>query len=167
MSKRIVSLLCVFVLVPSILYSQETDIKSTPTTDTDSTVTESEDSGRFKFAAIPVINYDPAFKWNLAALVNVFFKVSMADTISPLSMAGAMVGYTTNETWYWALYTKLYFDNDNYRTTLAYGDASVNFQYFEELSGEFIDFNTLHDFQLLVYFNIPGVICCHSVVALS
>lgn len=34
-------------------------------------------------------------------------------------MAGAMVGYTTNETWHWGLYTKLYFDEDNYRTTLA------------------------------------------------
>jgi hypothetical protein len=141
-------LLCVFVLVPSILYSQQTEIESTQSTNTDSTVTESEDAGRFKFAAIPVINYDPAFQWNLAALVNVFFKVSMADTISPLSMAGAMVGYTTNGTWYWALYTKLYFDKDNYRTTFAYGDASVNFQYYDELGGEFIDYNTLHDFFL-------------------
>ena len=149
MSKRMILLLCVFVLLPSILYSQKSDTEPIETTKTDSTIAESTESGRFKFAAIPVINYDPAFKWNLAGLVNVFFKVSLADTVSPLSMAGAMVGYTTNETWYWALYAKLYFDKDNYRTTLAYGDASVNFQYYDELAGAFIDFNTLHDFFLL------------------
>ncbi len=144
MSKPVIALLCAFLLCPSILRSQESDADSTVNAET----VDSEDSKRFKFAAIPVINYDPAFKWNLAGLVNVFFKVSLADTVSPMSMAGAMVGYTTNGTWYWALYTKLYFDKDNYRTTLAYGDASVNFQYFDELGGEFIDFNTLHDFFL-------------------
>jgi hypothetical protein len=149
MSKRTISLLCAFVLLPVILYSQESDLELQEATKTDSTVTDSTKSSRFKFAAVPVINYDPAFEWNLAALVNVFFKVSLADTVSPLSMAGGMVGYTTNGTWYWGLYTKLYFDKDNYRTTFAYGDASVNFQYYDELSETFIDFNTLHDFFLL------------------
>lgn len=98
-------------------------------------------------AAVPIINYDPALGLNTAALANAFFKVSPTDTISPLSMAGAMVGCTTNESWYWALYTKLYFDEDNYRATVAYGDASVNFQFYDEVSaGSFIDFNSLHEF---------------------
>ncbi len=98
-----------------------------------------------KFAAIPIINYDPSLELNLAILTNAFFKVNINDTISPLSMAGAMVGYTTNESWYWALYTKMYFDKDNYRITFAYGDASVNFQYYDAGYGGFIDFNSLHD----------------------
>ena len=92
-----------------------------------------------------MVNYDPSFEGNLAALANAFFRVSPADTVSPSSMAGAMVGYTTNGTWYWGLYTKLYLDEDNYRATAAYGDASVNFQYYDELVGSFIDFNSLHD----------------------
>jgi outer membrane protein assembly factor BamA len=98
-----------------------------------------------KFAGMPMINYDPSIKWNFAALANVFFKVSPKDTVSPLSMAGAMVGYTTNKTWYWALYTRMYLDNDNYRISIGYGDASVNFQYYEELAGMFIDFNSVYD----------------------
>lgn len=96
-------------------------------------------------AAVPIINYDPALGWNMAALVNAFYNINPNDTISPLSMAGAMVGYTTNKSWYWALYTKMYFDEDNYRMTLAYGDASVNFQYYEPGYDEFINFNSLHD----------------------
>ena len=45
-----------------------------------------------------MVNYDPAFEWNLAALANAFFRVSPADTVLPLSMAGVMAGYTTNKT---------------------------------------------------------------------
>lgn len=101
------------------------------------------------FAAVPMINYDPALGWNIAALTNAFFRVAPSDTISPLSMAGAMIGYTTNESWYWAIYTKLYLDKDNYRITMGYGDASVNFQYYNEVGGGFIDFNSLHDFAIV------------------
>jgi len=64
-------------------------------------------------------------------------------------MAGAMVGYTTDGTWYWALYSKLYLDEDNWRAALGYGDASVNFQYYDELHSSFVDYNTMYDFSLL------------------
>ncbi|TLX72454.1 hypothetical protein E9993_18150 [Labilibacter sediminis] len=115
------------------------------TAETDSTKQTFWKKHNVNFAAVPVISYDPALGFNMAALTNVFFDVNPNDTISPLSMAGAMVGYTTNKSWYWALYTKMYFDEDNYRLTLAYGDASVNFQYQEPGYDEFINFNSLHD----------------------
>jgi outer membrane protein assembly factor BamA len=123
----------------------------TQTENADSTDVSFWKKHNVKFAAMPMVNYDPAFEWNFAALVNAFFKVSSADTVSPLSMAGAMLGGTTNGTKYWALFTKLYLDKDNYRITLAYGDASVNFQYYEELVGSFIGFNTLHNFFLFEF----------------
>jgi hypothetical protein len=90
-----------------------------------------------------MVNYDPSLGWNIAALTNAFFRVSPTDTISPLSMAGAMVGYTTNESWYWAIYTKLYLDNDNWRLTLGYADASINFQHFDHVGGAYVDFNSI------------------------
>ena len=74
-----------------------------------------------------------------------FFQFDTADTLSPLSMAGAMVGYTTNKSWYWAVYARVYFDNDNYRATIAYGDASINFQYYEGAIGSFVNFNSVFD----------------------
>jgi len=151
MSKGVVFLLCALVLLPSVLYSQESDIEPVEDAGADSSAASdsSAESKRVQFAAIPIVNYDPSFEWNLAALTNAFFKVSPADTVSPSSMAGAMVGYTTNGTWYWSLYTKLYLDEDNYRALAAYGDASVNFQYYDELMGSFIDFNSIHDGYLL------------------
>ena len=90
-------ILAVVMLLCSPLLAQEAD----------STETDPQSDKRVKFAAVPIVNYDPSFEWNFAALVNVFFKASLADTVSPLSMAGGMLGYTTNGTWYWALVLKL------------------------------------------------------------
>lgn len=109
----------------------------------------SEKSNRIKFAAVPVVNYDPSYEWHFAALVNAFFRVAANDTISPLSMGGGMTGYTTNGSWYWALYTRLYIDEDNWRSSAAYGDASANFQYFEESLNSFVNFNSVHDLFLV------------------
>jgi outer membrane protein assembly factor BamA len=147
--KKLLLLICIASLLQSFLFAQQSDSTVTSTENSDSTELSFWDKHDVNFAAVPMVNYDPAFQWNFAALVNVFFKVSPADTISPLSMGGAIVGYTTNKTWYWAIYTKLYMDEDNYRVTLGYGDASVNFQYYEDMVGGFIDFNSLHKFFLM------------------
>ncbi len=143
--KKIMLIICISLLLHTMLYSQDSTSVSTEAAKNDTTEVSFWKKHNVNFAAIPVINYDPAFEWNFAALVNAFFKVSPADTVSPLSMGGAMVGYTTNKTSYWALYTRLYLDEDNYRISMAYGDASVNFQYYEELANSFIDFNSVYD----------------------
>jgi len=135
-----------FIQAPS--FAQESDSTEIQTENPDSTKISFWKKHNVKFAAMPMVNYDPSLGWNMAALTNTFFSVSPSDTISPLSMVGAMLGYTTNKTWYWAIATKLYFNKDNYRATIAYGDASVNFQYYDEIGG-FIDFNSLHDFFLV------------------
>jgi len=142
--KKLLLLICIALLIQSFLFAQQSDSTVTSAENSDSTELSFWDKHNVNFAAIPMINYDPAFQWNFAALANAFFNVSPSDTLSPLSMAGLMLGYTTNGTWYWALFTRLYMDNDNYRVTLAYGDASVNFQYYNDMSGSFIDFNSLN-----------------------
>lgn len=80
------------------LFAQQSDSTEIQTKNTDSTNVSFWKKHNVKFAAMPMVNYDPSLKWNAAALVNVFFKVSPADTISPLSMTGGMIGYTTNKT---------------------------------------------------------------------
>jgi hypothetical protein len=144
MLKKILLLLALTLMMLSVSGAQEQDSTAIETVKTDSTEVSFFKKHNVKFAAIPIVNYDPSFEWNLAALVNVFFNVSPNDTISPLSELGATIGYA-NKAWYWALYTKLYMDQDNYRVTLAYGDASVNFQYYENLGGMFIDYNSLYN----------------------
>jgi len=141
--KKLVLLISIFLLLQTAIVAQDNDSVSVAQSDT--TDLSFWDRHNVNFAAIPMVNYDPAFEWNFAGLVNVFFNVTPGDTLSPLSMAGAMVGYTTNKTWYWAIYARLYLDNDNYRTTIAYGDASVNFQFYQELNSSFVSFNSVYD----------------------
>jgi len=144
---KIALILSTILLLPAVHLAQEPAEAPTVAKEPDSPAETdtSEQSFKPRFAAIPIVNYDPSFEWNLAAMANVFFKPAASDTISPLSMAGAILGYTTNGSWYWAAYTKLYLDQDNYRTTLAYGDASINFQYYDELATSFVGYNSLHD----------------------
>ena len=142
-------LLFIALIIYSTAFSQSSESKQIKNEDADSTTITFWKRHNVKFAGIPMINYDPALGGNVAALINVFFKVSPSDTISPLSMAGGMIGGTTNKTWYWALYTKLYFNKDNYRITVGYGDASVNFQHYDEVNGGYIDFNSMNDFFFL------------------
>ena len=143
--KRLLTLLCIVFFLNSMIFAQQADSTVTQAENSDTTEVSFWKKHNVQFAGIPIVNYDPAFEWNFALLANAFFKVTPTDTISPLSMAGGMVGYTTNKSWYWALYTRLYMDEDNYRITLAYGDASINFQYYEELVSSFIGFNSVYD----------------------
>jgi len=146
--KKLLFVLSIAFLLQTISFAQEQDSTATQTETADSTALTFWKKHDVNFAAVPMINYDPSLGWNFAALTNAFFKVSTKDTISPLSMAGAMVGYTTNESWYWAIYTKLYLDKDNYRLTIGYGDASINFQHYDHVGGSYIDFNSLNNFFL-------------------
>ena len=141
MIKKLLFLLSLAIFCQVALYAQEQDSTVTQTEKTDSSFWKKHN---VQFAAVPMINYDPSLGWNFAALTNAFFKVTPSDTISPLSMAGAALGYTTNNC---AIYTKLYLNKYNQRITLGYGDASINSQYFDHVGGSgYIDFNSLNNF---------------------
>ena len=143
--KNLLLLLCITVFLQTIVFAQDSDSRATQTENSDTTGISFWKEHNFNFAAIPIVAYDPSLGWNFAGMLNAFFQVSAADTVSPLSLIGGFGGYTTNKSWYWGLYTKLYFDEDNYRLSLAYGDISINFQYFEEQASTYIGFNTLYD----------------------
>lgn len=142
MFKKLQLVLSIAFLMQMVSFAQEQDSTITQIEKADSSFWKKHN---VKFAAMPMINYDPSLGWNMAALTNTFFRVSPSDTISPLSMAGGMLGYTTNKSWYWAIYTKLYLDEDNYRITLGYADASINSQYFDHIGGAYIDFNSMNN----------------------
>ncbi len=139
MKKIILALIIIFVTNVS-SFSQNSDTTSVTKMEADTSEISFWKKHNVNFAAVPMINYDPALEWNFALLGNAFFQFDTADTLSPLSMAGAMLGYTTNKSWYWAVYARVYFDNDNYRATIAYGDASIKFQYYEANISSFVNF---------------------------
>ena len=106
-------------------------------------------SRRFKFAAIPVITYNPSFEFVYGGMVTTFYRLSAKDTISPPSSTGVFAGGTTNGSFFGLVFQSLYFLEDTYRSKLAFGGANINFQYYQSLpifDGIFIDYNSLARF---------------------
>lgn len=102
---------------------------------------------------IPIISYNSSYGFIVGADGMAFFKLNKRDTISPASQAGLLLGYTQNKSWVGAAFAKLYFKEDTWRTTVAFGDGNINFQYFEttneEGDGEFVDYSNVNRFLFL------------------
>lgn len=71
------------------------------------------------------------------------FNLSQKDTLSPSSMAGLFGMYSSNKTYFFMGFAKLYLDEDNWRFTTAGGTGSVNFQFYLEVPIDmWIPYNT-------------------------
>jgi len=124
---------------------------------------------KLNFAAVPVVNYSNATGFSLGAMGQVFYKVSKKDSISPVSSSGIFAMYTTNGTWFDALFQRLYLNEDRWRILASVGAGNINFQYFQEIpvfGGGFIGYNTKADFTMLkverkivgkLYFGLLGI----------
>lgn len=89
--------------------------------------------GSFKFLPIPYINYNRSIGFQIGALPMAQFNLSQKDTLSPSSMAGLFGMYSENKSYFLMGFTKLYFDEDNWRFTTAGGTGSINFQFYLEV----------------------------------
>lgn len=71
------------------------------------------------------------------------FNLSQKDALSPSSMAGLFGMYSSNKTYFFMGFAKLYLDEDNWRFTTAGGTGSVNFQFYLEVPIDmWIPYNT-------------------------
>ena len=102
--------------------------------------------GSFKFLPIPYINYNRSIGFQIGAIPMAQFNLTQKDTLSPSSMAGLFGMYSENKTYFLMGFSKLYFDEDNWRFTLAGGTGSVNFQFYLEAPVDmWIPYNTKLD----------------------
>lgn len=99
--------------------------------------------GKYKFLPIPYINYNRSIGFQLGAIPMLQFNPVMKDTLSPSSIAGLFGMYSTNKTYFVMGFSKLYFDEDNWRFTIAGGTGSVNFQFYLEAPIDYwVPYNT-------------------------
>ena len=99
--------------------------------------------GRYKFVPIPYLNYDRSIGATFGALPMVMFNLVARDTISPSSLGGALVMYSTNKTWFAMGFTRIHLAEDDWRMTAAVGLGSINFQfYLDNPIGGWIPYNT-------------------------
>ena len=67
----------------------------------------------FKFLPIPYINYSRSIGFQIGGLPMAQFNPVREDTLSPSSFAGLFGMYSTNKTYFFMGFAKLYFDSDN------------------------------------------------------
>jgi len=124
---------------------------------------------KVSFAAIPIVDYDKTFGLSGGAMVQAFYKFNPNDTISPSSSTGIFGIYSTNNTFFTAVFQRMYLNEDKWRVMIASGLGNINFQYWQDLplsEGTFIGFNTKATFALLrverkvfdqIYFGVNGI----------
>jgi outer membrane protein assembly factor BamA len=101
-----------------------------------------------ELAAVPLISYNKSFGGIFGAFGSLYFPLSSADTISPASFAGGGGMITTNKTWFGFGFAKLFYSEDRFRTAVAAGTGTMNFQYYNEETGAgmFIGYSTVTNF---------------------
>lgn len=107
---------------------------------------------RVNYAAIPIVNYDPSLGVNFGLIAQAFYKLDTNDLVSPSSSTGAMGIYTTNGTYFTALFQQFYLMEDNWRIKAIAGMGTINFQYWQDIpiiGGQYIGFSTDAKFALL------------------
>ena len=82
-------------------------------------------TSEFVVAPFPISN--PVLGSGLVLVGGYLFPLSKTDTVSPTSMVGGGSFYTSNGSWLWAVGSKLYFKQDRFRFTWAYGKAQLHY----------------------------------------
>ena len=132
----------ILLLVPTLLFSQQKE--------------EKKEDKPINYAFIPIVMYNSSFGGQFGLMTSAFFDINKSDTISPASSIGFMGSYFTNTTYFTVLFSKLHFNEDNYRTKTGIGLGNIVFQTFINYpdiptqqyynytndEGQFIDYNT-------------------------
>lgn len=80
-----------------------------------------------EFVVAPFPISDPLLGSGLVLVGGYLFPLSKKDTVSPTSMVGGGSFYTSNGSWLWAVGSKLYFKQDRFRFTWAFGKAQLHY----------------------------------------
>lgn len=81
---------------------------------------------------IPFIGYNRTQKLEYGVLPLLMFPIKKQDTISPQSMAGGALVFTTNGSFYFFGFSRLYWQEDTWRATLAAGTGDQDSQTYLE-----------------------------------
>ncbi|WP_274474459.1 BamA/TamA family outer membrane protein [Mangrovimonas aestuarii] len=85
---------------------------------------------KIDFTVMPFINYNRNLKFMFGAIPMVMYHPIKNDTISPKSLSGASAVYTTNSSYFIALFNKLYLNEDRWRINLFAVTGNHNSQFY-------------------------------------
>jgi len=85
-----------------------------------------KERSRVKYNFVPMPSYDPSTKLGLTAMNLFNYYPNKLDTISPASMGGIGLSYTTNNSWFVGLGNTLYLKEDTWRVTTRFIYGRMN-----------------------------------------
>jgi outer membrane protein assembly factor BamA len=134
-------LLYLFLLFPLLSYSQKKEKTK-------------EENKKVNYAFIPLIMYNSSLGAQFGLMTSAYFKMNSNDSISPASTVGFSGSYFTSKSFFTILFSRMYLDEDKWRTKTAVGMASINFQTYVDIpylpnysgsgddDGVFLDYNS-------------------------
>jgi len=85
---------------------------------------------------VPIVNNNPATKTGAGLVPLLFFKFDKDDRLSPPSMVGAAMLYTTNKSYVLAPFARFFWNEDKNRASVALGTANINYNFTYDYQGE-------------------------------
>jgi len=106
---------------------------------------------KFSLTGIPILTYSGPFGSITGFNTSAFFHIgNKHDTISPASQLGLGGGGNQDYTWFGALFTQLYLNEDRWRITAGLGVGNLNYQYYETVMGSedggFVNYSSMSRF---------------------
>ena len=96
-----------------------------------------------KFVPAPYVNYSRSVGFAGGFIPMYMFNLNKKDTISPQSLAGGMAMYSSNKTYFYMGFARLYLFEDTWRITTAGGSGNLNFQiYIGNIYNNYVDYST-------------------------
>jgi outer membrane protein assembly factor BamA len=105
--------------------------------------------GKYKFIPIPYMNYDRSMGFAAGAVPMLMFNPTKKDSISPSSLIGGVGMYSTNKTWFTMGFGMFFLGEDNWRVTTAGGIGTVHYQFYLDLVGSWIPYQSSASFFML------------------
>ncbi|MFT5233356.1 MAG: hypothetical protein ACI9UK_001292 [Candidatus Krumholzibacteriia bacterium] len=88
-----------------------------------------EGERNLKFAGIPIPSYSDVLGFNMAVVAMAYYKMDRNDDSLPPSSSGIFGFYSENKSWMGGLFQKFHLDGDKWRTTAAYMNGSIKYQF--------------------------------------
>ena len=116
----------------------------TQTKSNDSTATAVKPKKNIDFNVMPYISYNRNLEFMFGAIPMMMYKINPADTISPKNLSGVSAIYTTNKSYFVALFNKFYLKEDRWRATFFFMTGNQNSQfYMDDIDApDFYDYGT-------------------------
>lgn len=108
--------------------SGELSLPGTTTSNTPETQPRQEDRKRGEVVFAPIPINSPSTGYGLVGIGAYRFKLNPKDRVSPPSVIGGGVMYTSSKSWALGVAAQLYLKEDRYRLTLAGGKGNFNYK---------------------------------------